>query len=62
VQPAETSVPTSGLGDQLKWTMGMMSATVLMGNSITSLPNQLYASRWQVDENSVVYVETRMCG
>ncbi|MDR6165572.1 hypothetical protein QE391_005200 [Pseudomonas fluorescens] len=40
----------------------MMSATVLMGNSITYLPNQLYASRWQVDENSVVYVETRMCG
>jgi cholera toxin transcriptional activator len=37
----------------------MISATVLVANFFITLPTQLYASRQQVGEHSVVYVESQ---
>ena len=57
VEPHEAVVPAGRQGKRRKWTLGMISATLLVGNFSTTLPTQLYASRQQVGENSVVYVE-----
>lgn len=59
VQTADSSVPTVRLGKRRKWTLGMISATVLVANFFITLPTQLYASRQQVGEHSVVYVESQ---
>lgn len=64
--PAAGGAPTADLqpetavrlGKRRKWTLGMISATVLVGNFFSTLPTQLYASRQQIGNDSVVYVDS----
>lgn len=58
-QPPATPMPTPRPGKRRKWTLGIVTATVLVGNFSTTLPTNLHASRQQAGENSVVYVESR---
>ncbi|CAG8871057.1 hypothetical protein PS627_04259 [Pseudomonas fluorescens] len=58
--PAEAvALPPRPAVKRRRWTLGIVVATVLVGNFFTTLPTQLHASRQQVGENSVVYVESK---
>lgn len=52
-------VPTPRPEKRRKLTLGIVTAMVLVGNFSTTLPTKLHASRLQVGENSVVYVDSQ---
>lgn len=58
-QPPAPLMPTPRPGKRRKWTLGIVTATVLVGNCSTTLPTKLHASRQQVGDHSVVYVDSR---
>lgn len=58
-QPPVVAPLAPRVGKRRRWTLGIVVATVLVGNFSTTLPTKLHASRQQVGENSVVYVNSQ---